>query len=108
MIKLIINNNLENHYWYYNDYIENDRDYLLEEVIYCDFEKIKDGRIYEFNNLKEVKEFIDSCEINFTEDYRKNFYEWEYWEKIDVILDISNDEDNLLIYTIDVNGEYID
>ena len=105
MIKLKIENYLENHRFLYNKGINFDfKKYSLEEIIDGDLEKIKDGRIYEFNNLKEVKEFIDSCEIDFTEEYQKHWDEWE-WEELDLTLDISNEEDNLLIYEINAHWD---
>lgn len=106
MIKLRIDNYLENRNWDHNKGINSDfQRYSLEEIIDIDLEKIKNGRIYEFNNLKEVKEFIDSCEIDFTEEYEKHFDEWE-WEEIDLTLDISDEEDNLLIYEIEAHTEF--
>lgn len=72
-----------------------------------DEEKWKNGRIYEFNTLKEVREFTDSCDIDFTDEYSASFCQWS-WEEIDLETYISKDEDNLLIFEINSHEEWRD
>lgn len=73
-----------------------------------DEEKWKDGSVYEFNTLKEVREFIDSCDIDFTDEYaERSFSQWS-WEEIDIDYEIGKEEDNLIYLYIGTHDEWRD
>lgn len=69
-----------------------------------DKEKWKNEAIYEFNTLKELQNFIDTCDICFTEKYAERFGLWD-WEEIDLNLYIDNSEDNLMVFDISSHQE---
>lgn len=74
-----------------------------------DKDKWKHGRIYEFNNLKELKEFTDAAsdEIEYTDEHYDSFNDWS-WQGIDFDLDIDTSEDNLMVLYIDAVDEWRD
>lgn len=100
MIDLVINNTLINDLMYHN------RGHIKTFKPY-DKEKWADGKRYKFDTLKEVKEFIDTCDIDFSEEYKKRFSQWGWWE-IDRDLDILTSEDNLIQFHIGAHEEWRD
>lgn len=107
-MKLIIRNLLED--GLYSDvYDENTKELVKKRRIErYDEEKWKDGSVYEFNTLKEMGEFIESCDINFTKEYEdRKFGEWS-WEEIDIDYYIDPSEDNLMILMISSHCEWRD
>lgn len=72
-----------------------------------DTEKWKDGRIYEFDTLREVVEFINSCDIEFTEEAEADFTNWT-WSELDLDHYIDPSEDNLIIFSISMHEEWRD
>lgn len=99
MIKLRIENYLEDRENYDYNGVEKFNDW--------DREKWRNGKIYEFNTLKEIKDFCDSCDIDFTEEYAKNFGSWE-WEEINTEYDIDPNDDNMMIFAIMWSIEFRD
>ena len=103
-IKLIINNRLEDDL-YYDQFDPNLKKFVQNRKIKSyDEKKWKDGSVYEFNSLKEIQEFIDSCDINFTDEYAKNFNDYN-WEEIDINYFIDPSEDNLMRLFIESHKE---
>lgn len=72
-----------------------------------DMEKWKDGKLYEFKTLKEVKNFIDSCDIQFTDECVNSFSEWG-WQELDMDYYIDDSEENLIIFSISTHQEWRD
>ena len=72
-----------------------------------DQEKWRDGKEYEFNTLKELKEFTDTCEIDFKEEVEERFCNWD-WMEIDKNLLIDVSEDNKMRFIISCHEEWID
>lgn len=74
-----------------------------------DKEKWRNGRIYEFNTLKEIKEFYNEAEeeIDYTKEHSDTFSEWT-WQVIDITLDIDTSEDNFMVLRIDAYDEWRD
>lgn len=106
-MKLVINNLLEGGL-YYDFYDPNAKDVVKRRRIErYDEEKWKDGSVYEFNTLSEMADFIESCDIGFTEDYGKRFSDWD-WEEIDIDYYIDTSEDNLMILLISSHNEWRD
>ncbi len=102
MIKLIIDNELD---YLGNDEEEDSRPYNKD--FEYDREALKDGSEYLFNSLKEVNKFINDHEVHFTDNIVETFDCWD-WHEIDLNLDISEQEDNLLIYSISTHPEWRD
>lgn len=108
MMKLVIKNELEHGGLYHDFYDPNTGKFVKKRRIEpYDEEKWKDGSVYEFNTLKEMCDFIDSCDIDFTEDYEEyeHFNSW-YWEEIDIDYYIDKSEDNLMILLISSHAEF--
>lgn len=78
-----------------------------EQVKPYDMDKWKDGRIYEFETLKDVKEFIDSCDIEFTDEVEEGFCDWS-WMGMVFGNYIDPSEDNLMIFEISCHPEWRD
>lgn len=92
---------------YYDLYDPNTEKFVKSRRIKpYDEKKWKDGSIYEFNTLKEIGDFIDSCDIDFTEEYEEyeDFSSW-YWEEIDIEYHIDKSEDNLMVLLISSHSE---
>lgn len=70
-------------------------------------EKWKDGKLYEFKTLRDVINFIDSCDIDFTEECKATFCKWD-WKEIDLDYRIDSSEENLIILEISMHEEWID
>lgn len=105
-MKLVINNLLEGEL-YYDFFDPNTMEFVKRRRIErYDEEKWKDGTVYEFNTLKEMADFIESCDIDFTDDYEKSFSKWS-WEEIDIEYRIDTSEDNLMILIISSHREWI-
>lgn len=107
MIKLIIRNDLYN---YETKHVLEDGKWIEKEIRVVrsyDEEKWKDGRIYEFNTLKEVQEFINTCDIWFTDEKIDTFNCWT-WEEIDKEIWIETCEDNLIVFCISSHEEIIE
>ncbi len=109
MIKLKIKNIFEEIGTLYNDvYSTETKNFvMIRRIEEYDETKWKNNAIYEFNTLKELKHFIDTCEIDFTEEYAERFDEWS-WEEIDRDLYIDDSEDNLMIFVISAHDEWRD
>ncbi len=106
-MKLVIENVLEDEL-YYDFYDPNTKEFVKKRRIESyDEKKWKDGSVYEFNTLKEMADFIDSCDIDFTEEYAKRFGNWS-WEEIDIEYYIDKSEDNLMILLISSHDEWRD
>ena len=107
IIKLIINNNLEDEK-YYEKYDFNLKKFVqIRRIEPYDEKKWKNGSVREFNTLKEMREFIDSCDIDFTEKYAENFSNYD-WEEIDINYYIDPSEDNLMKLYIGSHREWRD
>lgn len=79
--------------WRHNESFE---DCIME----YDAEKWKDGKVYEFETLKEVSEFCSSCDIYFTDSFEDQvFDENDYWV-LSKNYYIDDSEDNILIFEI--------
>lgn len=106
-MKLVINNLLEDGL-YYDFFDPNTREFVKRRRIErYDEEKWKDGTVYEFNTLKEMADFIESCDIDFTEDYEKRFSDLG-WEEIDIGYHIDTSEDNLMVLVISSHNEWME
>ena len=106
-IKLIINNRLESDL-YYDRFDPISKKFVQTRKIKSyDEKKWKDGSVYEFNTLKEIREFVDSCDIDFTDEYMENFGGYT-WEEIDRNYFIDPSEDNLMRLFIESHTECID
>lgn len=68
---------------------------LICDVKPYDMEKWKNGKIYEFNTLREVNEFIDSCNLEFTEESIESYTCCD-WYNIKIYYRIDQYEDNLI------------
>ena len=105
-IKLIINNRLEGDL-YYDQFDFNLKKFVkICKIESYDEKKWNDGSVHEFNTLKEIKEFIDSCDIDFTDEYVKNFDDYS-WDEIDIHYSIDSSEDNLMRLYIESHKECI-
>lgn len=106
-IKLIINNQLEDEL-YSAKYDPNTKKSVeIRRIKPYDESKWKDLSVYEFNTLKEMKEFIDSCDIDFTDEYVKEFNDYS-WDEIDIHYSIDPSEDNLMRLYIESHKMCID
>ena len=106
-IKLIINNRLEGDL-YFDQFDFNLKKFVqIRKIESYDEKKWKDGSVYEFNTLKEIKEFIDSCDIDFTDEYVKEFNDYS-WDEIDIHYSIDPSEDNLMRLYIESHKMCID
>lgn len=106
-IKLVIENYLEE-CLYGKVYDHNLKNHVeIRRIEPYDEEKWKNGSVYEFNTLKEVHEFIDSCDIDFTEEYADRFNSYD-WEEIDIDYRIDPSEDNLMVLFIGSHQEWRD
>lgn len=74
-----------------------------------DEEKYKDGRMYEFNTLKDLNTFYKQAmeDIDWTEDHARTFGAWS-WQELDLDLDIDDSEDNLMVLFISAHDEWRD
>ena len=74
-----------------------------------DKEKFKDGRVVEFENLRDVEAFRKDAEnsIDFTEEHAKTFCQWD-WQVIDIELHIDDSEDNTMNLCISAHDEWRD
>lgn len=107
-IKLIIENHLEDSL-YYNKYVPDLGERIQQRRIKpYDEDRWKNNSVYEFNTLKEMKDFIDSCDIDFTDEYADVKFNCWYWEEIDIDYYISDEEDNLMILYIGSHEEWRD
>lgn len=108
MIKVIIDNMFAREEKdFYKNHDPNDESYLdtLKEEMFYNLkphnkEKIADGKIYEFENLKSVLKFVDevSNELHWTKEFTSDdskFNEWN-WFNIEVEYSIESSEDNLI------------
>lgn len=89
-----------------NIYMDHDFE-SVDEIKPYDQEKWRDGKEYEFNTLKELKEFTDTCEIDFKDEVKVRFGNW-YWMEIDKNLLIDISEDNKMRFIISCHGEWRD
>ena len=106
-IKLIINNQLEDELCSAQYDPNTKKSVEIRRIKPYDERKWKDQSVYEFNTLKEMKEFIDSCDIDFTDEYAARFCCWD-WEEIDIDYYIDPSEDNLIILRIGSHSEWRD
>lgn len=72
-----------------------------------DEEKWKDGKTYEFDTLREVKDFCDSCDIQFKDEVAKHFNAWN-WCVLSERIYIDGSEDNLIVFEIFMYEEWRD
>lgn len=74
-----------------------------------DEEKYKDGRMYEFNTLKDLNTFYKQAQedIDWTADHARTFGQWD-WQELDFDLDIDDSEDNLMVLSISAHDEWRD
>lgn len=113
MIKLFINNDLEGKEYSELHKFSNGIGSKMEKVYVRKFEpydedKWKDGKIYNFETLKEVINFIDTCDIDFTDEYAcMEFSTWN-WEEIDIDYFINPKEDNRIDLYIGTHQEWRD
>ena len=107
-LKLVIENQLEEEL-YTQDYDPTINDYVrgIRRIEPYDEEKWKNGTVYEFDTLKEMFEFIDSCDIDFTKEYAESFGQWS-WEEIDIDYYICPTEYNLMLLRIGSHPEWRD
>ena len=70
-----------------------------------DIEKFGNGRVHKFKTLGEVRNFIRSCKIEFTDEYRARFSKWN-WVEIDGQYWIDGKDMNTIVYAINVHREY--
>ena len=107
-LKLVIKNELENGLYYERYNPETNEFVSARRIEQYDENKWKNGSIYEFNTLKEMCEFIDTCDIDFTSEYANyEFSEWS-WEEIDIDYYIDPSKDNLMIMIISSYHEFRD
>lgn len=106
-IKLIIENELECDLYFDHYNPDTKETKKIRRVKHYDENKWNDGHTYEFNTLKEVINFIDTCDIDFTDEYGERFCEWD-WEEIDIDYYIDSKEDNLIIMLIASHNEWRD
>ncbi len=99
-IKLIIKNHLEDEIYYDHYSWKTRKIEKIRRIAPYDETKWNNNHVYEFDSLKEAKDFIDSCDIDFTNEYEKTFFGSFNWEVIRTDYSISSDEDNLLILDI--------
>ena len=112
-IKLIVTNKLEDELYKdvckFPDGVGKEMiEYRIRRIKPYDEEKWKDGSIHEFNTLKEVADFYDSCDIDFTEEYADLYFDEWHWEEIDIDYVISKEEDNLIELYICTHDEFED
>ena len=112
-IKLIVKNKLEDALYqdvsdFPADVGKDTSEYRIRRIKPYDEEKWKDGSIYEFNTLKEVADFYDSCNIDFTEEYADSYFDDWHWEEVDIDYVISKEEDNLIELYISTHDEFRD
>lgn len=86
---------------------ENGVEGCIPEVKPFDISKYGDGRVHEFDTLGECRDFLSNCRINFTEEYRSTFSDWD-WEEIHHALTFDMTDDNMLVATIYGTVEYRD
>ena len=91
---------LDDRFWRVN---ESDSDYVKP----YNEEKWKDGRIYEFETLREVLNFTESCDIDFTDEVKNAMCRWT-WYELDFEYSIDASEENLMIFDISMHEEYRD
>lgn len=74
-----------------------------------DEEKYKDGKVYEFDTLKDLNAFYKQAidDIDYKQDYAETFSTWS-WQEVDHELEISDEEDNLMILSISAHDEWRD
>ena len=74
-----------------------------------DEEKYKDGRMYEFNTLKDLNAFYKQAkeDIDWREDHACTFGQWS-WQELDFDLYIDDSEDNLMVLSISAHDEWRD
>lgn len=74
-----------------------------------DEEKYKDGKVYDFNTLRDLNAFYEQAidDIDYKDDYIESFSEWS-WQEVDHELKISDEEDNLMILSISAHDEWRD
>ena len=80
---------------------------LICEVKPYDMSKWKDGKIYEFNTLREANEFIESCDLEFTDKSEESYTRYDWYELI-IKPYVDPSEDNLIILYISYDREYRD
>lgn len=67
-----------------------------------------DGKEYKFNSLKELQEFVDSLDLEWTDKFDINCNGRWSWYEIDKKLHIDTEEDNLMIIHISYHEEWRD
>ena len=90
----------------YGGHIDPTNPFLLKPY---DKEEFKDGRVVEFENLRDVETFRKDADnsINYTEEHTNTFCQWD-WQEIDIYFRISDSEDNTLILIITAHDEWRD
>lgn len=88
------------------------RPYIIKEgetdyIEPYDEEKWKDGKTYEFNTLREIVNFCESCDIRFKDEIVKTFNN-RCWCDLYKRFCIDDLEDNLVIFEIFMREEWID
>lgn len=74
-------------------------DYEPDFIAPYDEEKWKDEKTYEFETLKDLHYFCETCDIKFADRVHKLENEWNWYElSFDIYIDES--EDNLMIFDI--------
>lgn len=72
-----------------------------------DEEKWKDGKTYEFDTLREIIRFCNTCDIRFKDEFVKSFNDW-IWSELNMETCIDDSEDNLVIFEIFMYEEWRD
>ena len=90
----------------YGGHIDPTNPFILKPY---DKEKFKDGRVVEFENLKDAEAFRKDAanNIEYTEEYAKTFSQWD-WQEIDIDLRIVDSEDNTMLLVISAHDEWRD
>lgn len=100
-MKLIIKNSLEGSDLYYKFFDTSTGEFVKKRKInQYDEKKWKNGSVYEFNTLKEMGDFINSCDIEYTEEYVDYEFSDCMYEYIDIDYYIDKSEDNLMVLSI--------
>jgi hypothetical protein len=72
-----------------------------------DKSKWADGLEFEFSTLFDIACFINTCDIDFTDEAKSTFNDYS-WEVLDKTHFIADDEENTIIFEIGAHPEWID
>nr|DAL27850.1 MAG TPA_asm: hypothetical protein [Caudoviricetes sp.] len=82
--------------------------WLICELKGYDEEKWKHGKTYEFETLKELQVFVDSCDIDFTDESKDSFSGFYWYEIVKRLYIDTIFEDNTMILSLGISRKYRD